>query len=174
MLNRTNITSLIQIEVVASHYLSLAARYFKREFNHPKITLDQRGKCAGTARLRDWHIRLNPVLLQDNQAEFENEVIPHEIAHLVVHAIWGRVRPHGAEWRKVMWEVFSITPRTTHKMDVTKVQGAVYAYHCDCQQHQLSVRRHRAILRGDRQYCCRRCGANLQLLTDATDSSPRP
>ena len=27
-----------------------------------------------------------------------------------------------------MWEVFSITPRTTHKMDVTKVQGAVYTY----------------------------------------------
>ncbi|WP_081741529.1 SprT family zinc-dependent metalloprotease [Tolumonas lignilytica] len=173
MLSISNITGLIQIEVAASHYLALAARYFNREFAHPKITLDQRGKCAGTARLRDWHIRLNPVLLQDNPHEFEQEVIPHEIAHLVVHAIWGRVKPHGVEWQKVMWEVFNIPPRTTHKMDVTKVQGAVYAYQCDCQQHQLSVRRHRAVLRGDRQYCCRRCGSTLQPLADTIHSSPR-
>lgn len=173
MLNKPTITNLIQIEAVASHYLALAAHYFKREFDRPKITLDQRGKCAGTARLRDWHIRLNPVLLQDNPAEFEHEVIPHEIAHLVVYAVWGRVRPHGVEWKKVMREVFTIAPRTTHKMDVTKVQGALYIYRCDCQQHQLSVRRHRAILRGDRQYICRRCGSNLRQF-DVTGSSPRP
>ena len=173
MTSNSRLSELVQIEVIASHYLSLASRYFKREFNHPKITLDQRGKCAGTARLLSWHIRLNPVLLQDNQAEFEREVIPHEIAHLVVHAVWGRVKPHGVEWQKVMQDVFNITPRTTHKMDVTKVQGAVYAYRCDCQQHELSVRRHRAILRGDRQYCCRRCGSKLQPLAGATDSSPR-
>jgi SprT protein len=173
MPNITNISDLIQIDVVASHYIALASNYFKHDFTHPKITLDQRGKCAGTARLRDWHIRLNPVLLQDNPAEFEREVIPHEIAHLVVHAVWGRVKPHGVEWQKVMRDVFNITPRTTHKMDVTKVQGAVYLYHCDCQQHQLSVRRHRAILRGDQRYYCRRCKANLQPLADVTDSSPR-
>lgn len=174
MLNTTLATNLIQIEVVASHYLSLASRHFRREFNHPRITLDQRGKCAGTARLRDWHIRLNPVLLQDNQTEFEQEVIPHEIAHLIVHVIWGRVKPHGEEWKMVMRDVFGIPPRTTHKMDISKVQGTLYPYHCDCQQHQLTVRRHRAILRGDRQYCCRRCGTNLRPLAGVADSSPRP
>lgn len=173
MPSNPNTTHFIQIDVIANHYLTLAASYFKREFDQPNITLDQRGKCAGTARLRDWHIRLNPILLQDNPAEFEREVIPHEIAHLVVYAIWGRVKPHGAEWQKVMRDVFHIAPRTTHKMDVTKVQGAIFIYRCDCQQHQLSVRRHRAILRGDRQYRCRRCGTNLRQL-DAAGSSPHP
>jgi SprT protein len=173
MLPSLNPLDLIQIERIASHYLALAAHYFKREFNRPQITLDQRGKCAGTARLRDWHIRLNPILLQDNPAQFAQEVIPHEIAHLVVFAVWGRVKPHGAEWQNVMRDIFNITPRTTHKMDVTKVQGAIYFYRCDCQQHQLSVRRHRAVLRGERQYLCRRCGTTLQQL-DATSSSPRP
>lgn len=173
MTSNSRLSELVQIEVIASHYLSLARRYFKREFNHPKITLDQRGKCAGTARLLSWHIRLNPVLLQDNQAEFEQEVIPHEIAHLVVYAVWGRVKPHGAEWQMVMRDVFGITPRTTHRMDISKVQGSVYPYQCDCQQHQLSIRRHRAFMRGDRKYHCRRCGTNLRPLADAEHSSPR-
>ena len=53
MLNRTNITNLIQIEVVASHYLVVGCTLLQREFNHPKITLDQRGKCkVGSAVTR--------------------------------------------------------------------------------------------------------------------------
>lgn len=156
----------IWIESTASDYIAIASRFFNKEFPHPKITLDQRGKIAGTARLQDWHIRLNPVLLQDNPEIFRKEVIPHEIAHLIVYAVWGKVKPHGKEWQSVMQNLFGIRAQTTHSMDVSKVRGEMFSYRCHCQTHQLSIRRHRAIQRGERQYKCRKCGEVLISLSD--------
>lgn len=156
----------IWIESVASEYIALASKSFNREFSHPKITLDQRGKIAGTARLSSWHIRLNPILLRENPEIFKNEVIPHEIAHLIVHAIWGNVRPHGKEWKHVMWNIFGIQPKTTHSMNIESVRGRVFRYGCSCQTHDISIRRHRAIERGDRQYRCLKCHGILTRLSD--------
>ena len=93
-------------------------------------------------------------------------MIPHEIAHLIVFAVWGKVKPHGKEWQSVMQNIFGIPAQTTHSMDISKVRGVTFAYRCRCQTHQLTVRRHRAVVRGDRQYTCRKCGSVLIQLAD--------
>ncbi len=138
-----------------------ASQAYGRPFPQPALRLDQRGKAAGSARLTNWCIRLNPVLLADNPHAFFEEVIPHEVAHLVVFALWGRTAPHGPEWRSVMQQVFGLPPRVTHSLDVSKVAGPRFDYRCACRRHSLSLRRHNKCRRGQVTYHCTRCGTPL-------------
>ena len=66
-----------------------------RNYPEPKIVYQQRGTAAGTAWLEPYEIRLNPVLMMENQQAFIEEVVPHELAHLLVWKHFGRVAPHG-------------------------------------------------------------------------------
>ena len=65
------------------HFLQLASDRLERPFAEPALVYQQRGTAAGTAWLEKWEIRLNPVLLMENQQAFIEEVVPHELAHLL-------------------------------------------------------------------------------------------
>lgn len=143
-------------------YINRANQYFNRSFPIPVLSFKLRGQNAGTAHLQTWSIRLNPVLMLDNQDEFKQQVLPHEIAHLITFAVFGRVRPHGQEWQSVMQRVFHLRAERTHKMDVSKVTGPRFSYHCQCQSYELSLQRHRKVIQGKARYYCKKCG---QLLT---------
>lgn len=128
----------------------------------PRLSFRQRGKAAGTARLREQEIRLNPILLAENPDVFLQEVIPHELAHLIVWQRYGRTAPHGREWQAIMRDVFELPLRVTHSLDIRSVQSAEFAYVCACQTHQLSLRRHNKVQRGEQRYLCRQCGTELK------------
>ncbi|QTF07021.1 SprT family zinc-dependent metalloprotease [Brenneria izadpanahii] len=134
------------------------------DYPEPAVNYQQRGSIAGTAWLQQWEIRLNPVLLQENQQTFIDEVVPHELAHLLVFARFGKVAPHGKEWRWMMETVLRTPARRTHQFAVKSVQGKTFPYQCGCQQHQLTVRRHNRVLRGETEYRCRHCGKTLRLV----------
>ena|SRR5476649_2908584 len=139
-----------------------ADAYFSCCFPELALSYRQRGTIAGTAWLDQWEIRLNPVLLLANEASFIDEVIPHELAHLLVYRQFGRVAPHGKEWRWMMASVLNTEPRRTHEFDLATVRTNTFHYLCACQSHQLTVRRHNRILRGEAQYRCRHCGDVLR------------
>ena len=82
--------------------LQLANMRLERSYPEPTLVYQQRGTAAGTAWLQHWEIRLNPVLLLENQQAFIDEVVPHELAHLLVWKHFGRVAPHGKEWKWMM------------------------------------------------------------------------
>ncbi len=103
-------------------------------------------------------IRLNPVLLLENQREFIDEVVPHELAHLLVWQHFGRVAPHGKEWKWMMESVLGVPARRTHRFELASVRQNTFPYRCRCQQHQLTVRRHNRVVRGEATYRCVRCG----------------
>ncbi|MBV7297821.1 SprT family zinc-dependent metalloprotease [Enterovibrio sp. NIFS-20-8] len=146
-----------QVTKAVAQCMTRAGNYFQCTFPHPQVLFNQRGKSAGTARLQTWQLRFNPVLLSENPQAFLNEVVPHEVSHLVVYERFGRVRPHGKEWQAVMSQVFGVTPKTTHSFDVSSVQGKTFTYQCGCDEIPLSVRRHNKVQREQVKYVCRRC-----------------
>ena len=78
------------------HHLQLANEKLEGQYDEPKLVYQQRGTAAGTAWLEKWEIRINPVLLLENQQAFVDEVVPHELAHLLVWKTFGRVPPHAS------------------------------------------------------------------------------
>ncbi|WP_367671314.1 SprT family zinc-dependent metalloprotease [Serratia symbiotica] len=146
--------------------LQLARQHFSAEFPEPKIIYQQRGTSAGTAWLLAWEIRLHPVLLMENQQAFIDEVIPHELAHLLAFRQFGRVAPHGREWRWMMESVLQVPAKRTHQFEIASVQRKTFPYHCGCQQHQLTVRRHNRVLRGESEYRCCQCGEKLEFIAN--------
>ncbi|OBX10342.1 SprT family zinc-dependent metalloprotease [Gallibacterium genomosp. 3] len=152
----------LQVNRKLSHCLQLAQDYFQCEFPRPAVSYQLRGVKAGVAYLREWEIRLNPVLLLENQQAFIDQVVPHELAHLVVYQLFGRVPPHGKEWKMVMTEVFGVLAETKHQFAVQSVQGKTYPYRCACQIHYLSIRRHNKVLRDGVEYFCKQCKTRLR------------
>ncbi|MGL5007108.1 MAG: SprT family zinc-dependent metalloprotease [Plesiomonas sp.] len=144
----------------------------------PTINYCQRGMTAGSAHLQRWEIRLNPVLLLENGQVFLDEVIPHEVAHLLVHLYfvqrntrqeslflppqcYNKVAPHGQEWRWMMQTILEQPAKRTHNFNVSSLRKATFPYQCACQAHMLTVRRHNRILRQQAQYRCVHCGEIL-------------
>ncbi len=132
----------------------------------PGVWCDLRGKCAGQAHFGRGGLRFNPVLYAENRREFLVEVVPHEMAHWLVHHLEDdgcRVRPHGHEWQTVMRGLFGLVPRATHRFDTGRASPAPFRYACDCREHAFSTRRH-ALARQGQRYRCRHCAQTLVYL----------
>lgn len=162
-MNRPRIPIAIQQSVMRClrEKLMQANIFLQRDYALPAVLYQQRGTTAGTAWSEKYEINLNPVLLLENQQVFIDEVVPHELAHLLVWKHFGRVSPHGKEWKWMMEVVFGVPARRTHQFAVQSVQAKTFAYRCSCQQHQLTVRRHNRVLRGETAYRCTLCGERL-------------
>lgn len=85
----------MQVQRKLNQSLQLVEAYFKRKFTMPEVNYDLRGIKAGVAYLQKNEIKFNRTLLQENTDEFIRQVVPHELAHLIVYQMFGRVKPHG-------------------------------------------------------------------------------
>ena len=153
-----------QVESTVNACYELAESKLGRTFVRPALSYRRAGKNAGSAFLQQNRINLNPVLLAHNTEAYLLDVIPHEISHLLVHTLYGRVKPHGPEWQSIMMEVFGRKPLTTHQLDLTPLGLKTVDYQCRCRVIPLSIRRHNNIVRNKRQYLCRTCGEPLRRL----------
>ena len=146
----------LQVQQHVEHCYEKAEAYFGRRFPRPALTFRRSGKNAGTAFLQQNRINFHPILLSDNAEIFKAEVIPHEVSHLLVWQLYGKVKPHGAQWQAMMRDVFGCMPNTTHSFDTSRLGAVEFAYRCDCDTIMLSRRRHNTVLKGG-QYRCGRC-----------------
>ncbi|TDF42384.1 SprT family zinc-dependent metalloprotease [Alteromonadaceae bacterium M269] len=139
----------------------IAESVLGQPFVLPTITLNQRGKIAGCAKLQQNHLRLNASLFKENKEEFLDVVIPHEVCHLLTYQLYGRVKPHGREWKGLMNNLYGLPGKATHSMDVSSVSQATFPYRCNCGPVELTIRRHKKVQKGV-QYFCRRCKTQLE------------
>lgn len=144
----------------------IAENKLKQSFPRPEINFKLKGKSAGVAHLQTNKIRFNPILLLENQTAFFNEVVPHEIAHLLAYLLYGRVKPHGREWQGLMFNLFNVKPKTTHNFDVSSLKTRTFSYTCDCGIIELSLHRHNKVIRGKTKYSCRKCKGILKPLAE--------
>jgi SprT protein len=157
-----NIQATLAVEQQVERCFEQAETALQRRFPRPKIYFTQRGKIAGCARLQSNELRFNPVLLSDNLPTFLAQVVPHEICHLLAFWLYGKVKPHGREWKTLMSDLFNLPGGAYHAMDVAKVTGQTFTYLCPCGPIELSIRRHNKIIRHQQRYICRNCQQPLQ------------
>lgn len=151
----------MQVQRQLKRDLAKANHYFNKQFPEPQVSYQLRGAKAGVAYLQQNEIRLNPILLQENRQQFIQEVVPHELAHLLVFQQFGQVSPHGKEWQMMMEQVLNVPANTYHCFDIRNVRQH-FSYQCGCQTHLLTIRRHNAIQAGKQRYICKKCGEALR------------
>lgn len=145
-----------------------AAALYGRKLPPVDVLFDLSGQAAGqfrwTARPRQCVIRYNPWVFAADFAHHLHDTVVHEVAHYLVYLLHGaRIRPHGAEWRRIMQD-FGVKPKATgrytlHGVPVRRQQR--HAYRCACRTHELTSTRHNRQQQGN-AYICRRCGTPLQ------------
>ncbi|KAA6209682.1 SprT family zinc-dependent metalloprotease [Avibacterium paragallinarum] len=165
MLEKNISLRLLNIQILRQlrHYLKLAEQHFQRSFPMPEVNYQLRGLKAGVAYLQKNEIRFNRTLLLENPDYFLQQIVPHELAHLIVYQVFGRVSPHGKEWKAVMEKLFNLPAEIYHCLDVQSVQGKTFPYQCACQIHNLSLRRHNRVQNQSAEYFCKQCKEKLML-----------
>lgn len=143
----------------------------------PEIRYDLIGTSGGQAIYNRYGktvhtIRVNPVLLNENEKEIVEQTVPHEMAHVVVSQVWKHergqqsIKGHGLEWKSVM-RLFGLSPNRCHNMDVTTIRviKGVLEYHFNCgcvgMVYKLSKTKYNRYVDGV-VYRCRKCGVQLK------------
>lgn len=140
-----------------------AEMYFNRCFPPPALYWFTSGTKAGYAVLNNNTLHLHERLFAEHTAYYWSDVIPHEVAHLITHQVFGRVKPHGKEWQSVMKYVFAVTPSTTHQLPIEHLRRVKQIkYMCRCGDINLSMIRHNRVVQGKQTYRCRTCGDILR------------
>lgn len=155
-----------QVRACVQACYARAERYFLRHFPHPEVSFQLRGGNAGVAEPGRHRLRFNRQLLLENGQPFVDEVVPHEVAHLLAYVLFGRrIRPHGREWQSIMRDVLGRVPKTRHGFDVKKAARQSFIYACQCQdrEHALTIIRHRRMGQGQ-VYVCRVCRQPLRFI----------
>ncbi|WP_275097116.1 SprT-like domain-containing protein [Sedimenticola hydrogenitrophicus] len=151
-----------EVEALTQQLLTSAGAYFRQDPGQVVVKFDLTGKAAGMALFPHRAtpvIRYNALLLVENRADFLKRTVPHEVAHIVARRLFGhRIKPHGAEWRRVM-RLFGAEASRCHNYDVSRAirrRLQRFAYRCDCRSHELSSIRHNRVLQGQ-TYLCVNC-----------------
>jgi len=149
------------------HFVALGNEALGIDMEGPHVKFDKRGTCGGTAWYAMMELNFNAGLMVDNWDEFINQVIPHEVAHLLKDHKYGHGRghnsAHGINWQRVM-RALGVNPDRTHSMDVSKVAKPKkkYIYVCTGGKKEvvLSSVRHNKMQRGTANYTHKGCSSH--------------
>lgn len=133
----------------------------------PTVSFELRGRTGGTAFTsktgpKSWHLRFNAQMLIDNEAEYLNQIVPHEVAHLVdAHLSPSGRSSHGPSWQRVMAEFGRPADRLhTMKVDTTSTATIVFRFKCGCNSFDITKRKLFSAVRGERY--CKKCKVTLE------------
>ena len=93
-------------------------------------------RALGLTRVDTRRVRLNPVLINTNN-KLLDEVLCHELAHIVVYARFGKkAKPHGPEWAALMRQA-GYRPRIRINIGDEKLPRSIKKYEHLCPVCQL-------------------------------------
>lgn len=158
-----------QDEVIEYTELKIAhaATILKKSYPNIPIKFDLTGRTIGM--YKSWQagqvIRYNPTIFAKYFSDNLKNTVPHEVAHYIVDKHYGRqaTRPHGREWLSLVIALGGDGKRTA-QYDLSGVAVRRYStvrYTCNCQVHELGIRRHNKVTRGLATYACRQCAGQL-------------
>lgn len=161
-----------RVEEKIEQCYQIAERHFNRQFKRCGVKYDVSGRVAGYANYQHNVVRLNPVLLIENEDQFIDTTVPHEVAHLLTYKMYdinrgGRWAHHGPEWKSVM-HVLGADPSRCHSFDTSRAERKVktkYHYVCGCNDRPriISSVIHNRIVNG-RSYHCQACRQPIKMV----------
>jgi len=144
--------------------IDMGNAHFGTDCTVPNTIFTKRGTVGGTANYSKMELNFNPGLMVDNWDEYINQIIPHEVAHIIKTHVYGSTRgngvngAHGGNWKRVM-RALGVEPDRCHDMDVSKVKQfksplKKFIYVCPCCDKEviLSAVRHNRQVRGTHNY----------------------
>jgi len=168
-------------------YTDLGNEIFHTDMRTPHVDFSLKGKVGGKYYSKGHKVKVNMVLFAENEEDYIENTIPHEVAHAVQRHLYGaynyrtgrRVMPHGREWKQIMI-AFGKSPSVTHSYDVSNAtQRTVpreFVYKCKCRTFNFTIIRHRRVQQAERQgrgsYSCRSCHGKLKYVGRASQVEP--
>lgn len=116
-----------KVEAKTRECLKIAEKHFKVKFEMPEIRYDIKSWVGGLAISPDFIMRLNLILLVENEEHYLATTVPHEVAHLINRRVnkpapgKKKLMPHGKEWKEVM-ALMKVAPTVKHSYDVSSIE----------------------------------------------------
>lgn len=129
----------------------------------------------GDANHKKMRIRFSTPLFIRATEDQQEQVIAHEMAHIVArHKFGNSIKPHGKEWKTAMVNAGYI-PQVYHtidRSDIARKMKRVSVY-CSCREHHVTTRVVNRIKDGF-SYKCKVCKSKLQLSKPVQIIKPQP
>jgi SprT protein len=139
----------------------------------PRLRFDIRGLSRnGSCCYSSWTLRFNPTIMMVDPDAFCAATVIHEVAHMVAYWLWGRVQPHGGEWKYVMRQLGAVPERCSKYNLSGIVKPGYHEYVCGCCTHHVTTRKHNKIQSGA-VYVCVSCRRPLVLASTARAAEKR-
>lgn len=103
---------------------------YSTQFPVPEIKFTVRGTAAGWADLDNGFINFNDKLLSRNEQTFIDEIVPHEVCHMICSLVHPEMTDyHGPEWQEMMRRL-GVEPNALHKYDVNDIIRKTKKFAC--------------------------------------------
>lgn len=113
------------------HCIDVAEKHHKVKLPFPEVRYDIRTWMGGLAYHPKNLIRLNLILLVENEDHYIEHTVAHEAAHLITRSVVKlpegrkRILSHGKEWRSTM-ELLGLPPEVKHHYDCSSIEKRGY------------------------------------------------
>lgn len=120
---------------------------------------------AGLAYQDEQRIVLNEDLFLANKQAFFDEIIGHEVCHIIQHILHPNEKlHHGKRWKELM-TMLGLKPAVYHQLDVSAVDNKVFRYVCNCDNgfryHQILEKTHNQLQNVGKIVKCGGCDSRI-------------
>ena len=162
------ISTLLQLQVKEKVQQCLNILLGEETAKYINITVEFKNgikTAAGLAYQSEQRIVLNENLFLANKQSFFDEIIGHEVCHVVQHILYpNESLHHGKRWKELMM-MLGLRLSVYHNLDVSAVDDKVFRYVCNCdggfRYHQIVEKVHKEIEKGSRIRNCGTCSTRI-------------